>query len=227
MSREAQHVTATGRRLGGRRDDRAGRDGLRQQQRRRQSGGASSAAPSGPVTLTMWYWGDQEAHGLSTFLANSVTQVRGPPPEHHDQHGAAVHRQPDAELRRRGEGQEGAGHRVPLGRHLGAAGRLGRQPRADLRLHPGGRARPLPELVRGHLGRQALERAVVRRSRRSRSCTARTSSPAPASPRRRPPGTSSSPTARRCARRASPRSPAASRTAGSAAGCSRSSGRSR
>ena len=38
------------------------------------SGGGSSAAPSGPVTLTMWYWGNQEAHGLSTFLATSVSK---------------------------------------------------------------------------------------------------------------------------------------------------------
>ncbi len=38
------------------------------------SGGGSSAAPSGPVTLTMWYWGNQEAHGLSKFLATSVSK---------------------------------------------------------------------------------------------------------------------------------------------------------
>jgi raffinose/stachyose/melibiose transport system substrate-binding protein len=37
------------------------------------SGGGSSAAKSnGPITLTMWYWGQQEAHGLSTFLSQSV-----------------------------------------------------------------------------------------------------------------------------------------------------------
>ncbi len=37
------------------------------------SGGGSSAGnASGPITLTMWYWGQQEAHGLSTFLAKSV-----------------------------------------------------------------------------------------------------------------------------------------------------------
>ncbi len=126
------------------------------------SGGGSSAAPSGPVTLTMWYWGNQEAHGLSTFLATSVSKYEAAAPQHQDQHRAAVDRQPDAQLRRGGEGQEGAGHRVPLGRHLGAPGRVGREPRADLRLHPGGRACALPERVRGHLGRQALERPVVR-----------------------------------------------------------------
>src|SRR5690349_13875329 len=37
------------------------------------SGGGSSAGnTNGPVTLTMWFWGQQEAHGLSTFVAQSV-----------------------------------------------------------------------------------------------------------------------------------------------------------
>jgi multiple sugar transport system substrate-binding protein len=37
------------------------------------SGGGSSASKSrGPITLTMWYWGQQEAHGLSSFLTQSV-----------------------------------------------------------------------------------------------------------------------------------------------------------
>ena len=35
------------------------------------SGGGTSSA-GGPVTLTMWYWGQQEANGLSTFVAQSV-----------------------------------------------------------------------------------------------------------------------------------------------------------
>ena len=36
------------------------------------SGGSSTGSTSGPITLTMWYWGQQEAHGLSSFLAQSV-----------------------------------------------------------------------------------------------------------------------------------------------------------
>ena len=34
--------------------------------------GSSAGNPNGPVTLTMWFWGQQEAHGLSTFVAQSV-----------------------------------------------------------------------------------------------------------------------------------------------------------
>src|SRR6266536_4495164 len=38
------------------------------------SGGGSggSSAAGGPVTLTMWYWGQQEAAGLSSFVAQSA-----------------------------------------------------------------------------------------------------------------------------------------------------------
>jgi len=35
-------------------------------------GGSSAPKANGPITLTMWYWGQQEAHGLSTFVADSV-----------------------------------------------------------------------------------------------------------------------------------------------------------
>ena len=127
-----------------------------------EGGSTPASSSSGPVKLTMWWWGDQEAAGMKNFVADSVPEVRGRPPEHHDRHGAAVDRQPDAELRRGGEGQAGAGHRVPLGRHLEPAGRLGRQPRRGVRLHPPGRALPLPEHIRGHVGRQGVDGAVVR-----------------------------------------------------------------
>jgi raffinose/stachyose/melibiose transport system substrate-binding protein len=38
------------------------------------SSGGSSSTPSGPVTLNMWYWGQQEAHGLTTFVNASVAK---------------------------------------------------------------------------------------------------------------------------------------------------------
>ncbi len=38
----------------------------------RSSSGATRALPTGPVTLTMWWWGEQEAAGAKKWLADTV-----------------------------------------------------------------------------------------------------------------------------------------------------------
>ena len=187
------------------------------------AGSAHHASAKAPVTLNMWWWGDQEAAGLKGFVADSVKKYEAAHPNIKINTMLQTHRQPDARLRSGRQGQEGPGHRVLLGRHLDTLeDALGRQPRADLRLHPA-RASGSTTSTRPRTRRAAssgrrpwyvqpsfpvLYRKDVLQERGHRR-RADDVDAAPARP------------ATRCARRASRRSPAASRTAGSAAGCTR------
>ena len=83
-------------------------------------------------------------------------EVRGAASGHQDQHHPAEHGQPRAGVRGGSRCQEGPGHRVLLGWHQHARGRLGRQHQADLRPAAEERVEALHQRQRGHLGRQAL-----------------------------------------------------------------------
>ena len=100
--------------------------------------GSTPASSTGPVKLTMWWWGDQEAAGMKNFVADSVQKYEA---EHPNITIDTVLQSTDnlmPELRSGRQGQAGPRHRVPLGRHLEPAGCLGRQPRRGVRLHPPG-----------------------------------------------------------------------------------------
>ena len=43
-------------------------------------GGSTPASSSGPVKLTMWWWGDQEAAGMKNFVADSVQKYEAAHP---------------------------------------------------------------------------------------------------------------------------------------------------
>ncbi len=128
----------------------------------RSSTTTRKALPTGPVNLTMSWWGEQEAAGAKCWLARHGRALREEAPEREDQDRPADDGRAHPRVQGRSGRQEGPGHPVLLGWHLGARRCLARQHQAGVRLHPEVRARALPQRERGHLRREGLDGAVVR-----------------------------------------------------------------
>ena len=125
------------------------------------AGSAHHSRAKAPVTLNMWWWGDQEASGLKGFVADSVKKFEAANPNIKIITKLQSTDRPRARVPGRRSCQEGPGHRVLLGRDQHARGRLGGQHQADLDAASEERVEALHQPGRGHLGRQALHGAVV------------------------------------------------------------------
>ena len=146
-------------------------------------GGSTPASSTGPVNLTMWWWGEQEAAGAKSWLAQTGRAVREEAPEHQDQDRAADDGRPDARRSRR----QRRPRRARTSSTSGAASGRSTMPGTATRSRcpttsPKIRARALPERQGGHVRAARCGRRRGTCSPRSPSSTARTSSRRRASP---------------------------------------------
>ena len=158
--------------------------------RRRSCTAHHTATQREKTKLLIWYWGEQEAPGMKSFMEKAV-QIYNQ--ENPNMTVEAVLQESDSlypGVPRRGSGQRGPRHPVFLGRYAGASGCLDGQPGPGQRLLEPGGAEPHPGwTARGDiLGRQAMGSSVSIRSAPSGPIT-RKCSPRRAWTRQIPPAT--------------------------------------
>ena len=128
----------------------------------RSSSTTRQAFPTGPVNLTMWWWGEQEAAGAKGWLAQTVALYEK---KHPNVKIKTVLQTTDGLIpafKAAAAAKKGPDIQYFWGGIWALDDAWAGQHEAGLRLHPEVRARALPEREGGHVRRQGLDGAVVR-----------------------------------------------------------------